>query len=176
LNASFFAALAFQASAVPGAPPPEQRPLESTVMIVEFVKGARYIGLPRRCPGSTGEVDPDEEICFAELYEGPVRIVRHLVGPRVRRGTHVRLIAHSRRWPKGTRMLVATVPFRNGQASGAFAYWWDTPEVNGDFCYETAKLPESPDEPVTRAFAAGYGRRFKALRYTEKADFRCIRD
>lgn len=151
------------------APPPEP-----TMMIVEFPRGVPVIGLPARCPGSTGE-ESEQDICIAELYEGRAVLVRHLLGPRIRRHERVRLTAHARRWRAGTRMLVATQPFDDRGTTGHFAFWWHMPEADGDFCISARNLAEWGDGPVTRVLARGYWRRFRAFGYLESADFRCIR-
>ena len=101
---------------------------EPTLMIVEFTQGAPMIGFPRGC----GDSD-DGSICLAEVYQGPVRVVRHLSGPRLGRRSLVRLTAHARRWRPGTRMLVATRPFEDQGTTGQFAIWWRSPEADGDF-------------------------------------------
>ena len=155
---------------------------QPTMMIVEFPRGARFVGLPRRCPGSTDD-NPEDEICIAELYQGPAFIVRHLSGPRVGRGEPLRLTAHARRWPPGTRMLVLTLPFEDQGTTGNFAHWWHlpeddewaSPEEDDDYCLSTDILARWGDNPVTRQFVQGTPRRFRASGYLEKADFRCIR-
>jgi len=171
--AALLLALAFQGSAgaVAQSPAPAA---EATVMIVEFPRGARFIGFPRRCPGST-EDDPDEGTCLAELYEGRAIVVRHLSGPRVGRRARLRLTAHARNWRPGTRMLVATWPFNDQGTTGNFAFWWEVPEANGDYCMTTENLSDWGDNPVTRQFARGYRLRFQPWGYSERAEFRCIR-
>jgi hypothetical protein len=165
------AAPALAATPQPGPAAPAAGP---TMMIVEFPRGVAVIGLPARCPGSTEE-DSANDICFAELYEGRAIVVRHLIGPRIRRHERVRLTAHARRWQGGTRMLVVTWPFDDRGTTGHFATWWHLPEADGDFCVAAGDLAEWGDGPVTRQFARGYRRRFHAHGYLERADFRCIR-
>jgi hypothetical protein len=154
------------------APPPASVP-EPTLMIVEFPRGTRFIGFPKHCPGSTDDTE-DDEVCLAELYEGPAFVVRHLSGPPVRRGERLRLTAHSRNWPAGTRMLVLTRPFDDQGTTGNFAIWWQLPDEDDNYCQTTESLAEWGDDPVTRQFAQGYRRRFRPDGYLERADFRCI--
>lgn len=169
-----FLALAALPCAAPAATQGPAPATEPTVMIVEFPRGVPMIGFPRRCPGST-EDEPLDEICLAEMYEGRGLVVRHLSGPHIRRHDRVRLTAHARRWPGGTRMLVATRPFDDRGTTGHFAFWWHLPEPDGDFCIGAQNLAEWGDGPVTRVLARGYRRRFRAFGYLERADFRCIR-
>jgi hypothetical protein len=165
------AAAAALASAGAAETPP---PREPTVMIVEFPRGAPFLGFPARCPGSPPDADPAEEICLAELYQGRIRVVRHISGPRVAMGTRLRLTAHARNWPHGMRMMVATVPFNDNGTRGQFAFWWETPEENGDYCHGEAHLAEWDDGPVRRAFLRGYRRHFRPWMYAEATDTRCI--
>lgn len=166
------AVLALALQAGPGAVPPSSDP---TIMIVEFPRGAPVIGLPARCPGSTEEVPPEDEICLAELYQGPAVLIRHLSGPRVGRRSVVRLTAHARRWREGTRMLVVTRPFEDRVTSGNFALWWRLPEENGDYCMVAEDIARDGDNVVTRQFAAGYRQRFRGRGSRDPADFHCLR-
>jgi hypothetical protein len=172
--ASLFLAFAALLWAAPVPAQPQPSSAGPTMMIVEFPRGVPVIGLPARCPGSTEE-DSAHDICFAELYEGRAIVVRHLLGPRLRRHERVRLTAHAQRWRGGTRMLVVTRPFDDRGTTGHFAFWWHLPEVDGDFCVAAGDLALWGDGPVTRQFARGYRRRFSAHGYLERADFRCIR-
>jgi len=144
------------------------------MMIVEFPRGARFVGFPRRCPGAT-EDDGADDICLAELYQGWARVVRHLSGPQVARRALLRLTAHARRWPEGTRMLVATRPFEDQGVSGNFALWWDLPLDGDDYCMTVNDMARSGDNEITRVFARGGARRFHPIDYSDRADFRCIR-
>jgi hypothetical protein len=146
----------------------------TTVMVAEFPRGVVVIGSPARCPGAPAEEDAEDSICLAELYEGRVRVVRHISGPRVRMGTRVRMTAHARRWPPGTRMLVATVPFNDRGTTGRFAFWWDMPEERGDFCEPAEDVARWQEGPLRRAFEAGSRRRFRAYGYRERVDMICI--
>lgn len=148
---------------------------EPTLMIVEFPSGAPVIGLPARCPGAPPDEPANESICLAELYQGPVRVVRHLSGPRLGRGLLVRLTAHARRWRPGTRMIVATRPFEDQGTAGQFAIWWLSPEADGDFCLAEEDLAQGGDPVLIQAFGQGYRRNFRPSGYVERADFRCIR-
>lgn len=168
------AAIALAAPAPVAAAQAAQGP-EPSVMIVEFPRGAPMIGFPHFCPGSSPDEDQSEIICLAELYQGRIRTVRHMSGPPVARGTRLRLTAHARPLARGTRMIVATYPFRDGEVSGQFAFWWALPEENGDFCVAAQTLDEWPDSPVRRTFErASYRRHFRADGYVEAADFRCV--
>lgn len=153
---------------------PSSAPAEPTMMIVEFPRGAPMIGFPRRCPGSTEEVPPEDEICHAELYQGQVRVVRHLSGPRIGRPGLVRLTAHARNWRPGTRMLVVSRPFEDRGTTGQFAFWWDLPKDEQDFCIAVEDLARWSDGPVTRQFAYGARRRFWPAHYSGPTEFRCI--
>lgn len=147
---------------------------EPTVMIVELPRGARYAGLPQRCPGAPVDADPAEEVCFAELYQGPARMVRHLSGPSVERLATLRLTAHARRWRPGMRLMVATRPFEDGDGRGNFAVWWQLPEANGEFCQSVENLARWQDNPIRRQYLSGHLRYFRAQGYLESAEFRCI--
>jgi hypothetical protein len=72
-------------------------------------------------------------------------------------------------------MLVVTRPFDDRGTTGHFAVWWHLPEADGDFCVAAETVAEWGDGPVTRQFARGYRRRFRAHGYREPADFRCVR-
>jgi hypothetical protein len=148
---------------------------EPSIMVVEFPRGVPMIGFPAHCPGSPPDADPAEEICLAELYQGRIRVVRHISGPRVAMGSRLRLTAHARGWPGGTRMLVATVPFDDRGTRGQFAFFWEMPEENGDYCHGEDHLEEWEDGPLRRAFFRGYRRHFRPWRYAEATDTRCIR-
>jgi hypothetical protein len=171
MSAALLLALALQGAAGAAAPGPVAEP---TMMIVEFTRGAPMIGFPRRCPGSTEEVPPEDEICLAELYQGRVRVVRHLSGPRLGRHGLVRLTAHARHWRPGTRMIVATHPFADQGTTGQFAFWWDLPRDDEDYCVAAGELARWGDGPVSRQFAYGSRRRFWAPYHVEPAEFRCI--
>ncbi len=173
MSAVLLLALALQGGAGAAAPAPAPA-TEPTMMIVEFTRGAPMIGFPRRCPGSTEEVPPENEICLAELYQGRVRVVRHLSGPRLGRHALVRLTAHARGWRPGTRMIVATRPFEDQGTTGQFAIWWDLPKDDRDYCLATEDLANWGDGPVSRLFAYGTRRRFWAPHHVEPAEFRCI--
>lgn len=168
-------AAALSASLVAPAPAEADNPPEPTMMIIEFPQGAPMIGFPRRCPDAPDDESEGEAICMAELYQGRAEVIRHLSGPPTNREL-VRLTAHARRWLPGLRMLVAAVPFHDGDVSGLFAYWWHLPEANGDFCLAGESLQRLDESPIRRAFVAGYHRRFRARGHLEAVDFRCIRD
>jgi hypothetical protein len=160
-------ALAFQGQ--PGSEAQAQAPApEPTIMIVEFPRGARLIGVPQHC-------DTGGTLCFAELYEGQAEIVRHLSGPPVGRNARLRWTALARRWPAGMRMLVATRPFEDQGVTGNFALWWDLPADGDDYCMTTEDMARSGDNEITRRFANGYARRFRPRGYSQRAEFRCIR-
>lgn len=168
--------LAVDGSAGVAAPGPAPA-TEPTLMVVEFPRGAPYIGEPRRCPGTPpDESDPGDgnDICLAELYQGRADVVLHLAGPRTEAHPLVRLTAHARRWGPGTRMLVVTRPFEDAGTVGRFAPWWLLPEEDGDYCLSVEELARAGDNPVTRQFATGYRRHFRARGYSESTDFRCL--
>ena len=149
---------------------------EPTVMIVEFPRGAHFVGFPRVCPGSS-EDDPDPAgLCLAELYEGWAERVRYLSGPRLDDRIRIRLTAHARRWPAGSRLIVALVPFQDGGTTGQFATWWRSPEENGHYCMDDQTLQRWEDGPVRRLLLEGYRKRFQAVGWLETADFHCIHD
>jgi hypothetical protein len=62
-----WAALLVLATAPAVATEPADAVPETTVMIVEFPRGAPYIGLPSRCPGAPPDADLAEQICLAEI-------------------------------------------------------------------------------------------------------------
>ena len=158
----------------PGAAAAQETVLEPTIMIVEFPAGAPMIGFPSRCPDASPDDEEGEWICLAELYQGRAHVVRHLSGPRVRHGEFIRLTAHARRWRPGQRMLVGTVPFRDGGINGQFAWFWRLPESNGDFCVPTGELQRWDEGPLRAAFADGDRTRFRARGYVERLSLRCI--
>ena len=174
LAAALMIALALQGNAATAQAQAAAPAPEPSLMIVEFPFGAKFIGFPKRCPGSTEE-DSDDDICIAELYEGPAQTVRHISGPPIRRRVRLRLTAHARNWPAGTRMMVLTIPFNDKGKTGNFAYWWDLPTDGVDYCMDTETLARWGDDPVSRAFAKGYQRRFRPDFYVERTDFRCIK-
>ncbi len=150
---------------------------EPTLMVVELPRGARFIGFPRRCPGDTEE-EPEgseESLCLAELYEGWATRVRHVSGPRLAYRSRLRLTAHAKSWPPGTRLLVAVLPFQDQGVSGRFAYWWDPPAAGDDYCQAIGDLRSWPDNAIRQAFTRGYHKRFRPHGYLEATDFRCIR-
>jgi hypothetical protein len=174
LSAALLLALALQGGTEAAVPAPAALS-EPTIMVVEFPRGAPYVGLPRRCPGTPAdEPTREDDICLAELYQGRTDVVLHLAGPRAGPHPLIRLTAHARRWRPGTRMLVATQPFEDQGTVGNFAIWWHLPEEDGDFCLEAEDLPTWGDNPVTRLFATGYRRHFRASGYLESFDFRCL--
>lgn len=72
-------------------------------------------------------------------------------------------------------MMVLTIPFNDQGKTGNFAYWWDLPTDGEDYCMDAETLTRWSDDPVGRAFAKGYQRRFRPDHYVERTDFRCIR-
>lgn len=152
----------------------QEKVSEPTLMVVEFPRGAKFIGFPRVCPGSTEE-DSERDLCLAELYEGWATRVRHISGPRLPLRSRLRLTAHARNWLPGTRMLVAVLPFQDEAVTGQFAYWWDQPAAGDDYCQAIEDLQTWPESPIRAAFMRGYQRRFRPDDYLERADFRCIR-
>ena len=148
--------------------------VEPTVMIVELPAGARYVGLPKVCPGDDETTDTSESICTAELYEGRAQVIRHISGPRARSGLRLRFTSHALRTRRPLALLVVTVPFEDAGVSGNFAPWWLLPEEDGSYCLELTDVERMEDGPVRRAFEAGRPRRFRAQGNVAKADFRCL--
>jgi hypothetical protein len=169
MRAAVFVAVFLTAASVQA----EESVSEPTVMVVEFPRGARFVGFPSRCPGATD--DQEAEMCLAELYEGGAINIRHVAGPRIEHRFRLRLTAHARSWPPGTRMLVAVLPFEDRGVTGRFAYWWDLPAAGDAFCQTVEDLQRWPDGAVRQAFMRGFRRRFRPAGYVETADFRCIR-
>lgn len=158
-----------------GAVPGPALAAEPTIMVVEFPRGAPFIGFPQRCPGASDDEPQDgQSICLAETYQGRADVVLHVAGPRAGPHPLVRLTAHARRWRPGTRMLVVTRPFEDQGTVGNFAAWWHLPEEDGDYCLSVEALARGDDNPVTRQFASGYRRHFRASGYLERFDFRCL--
>ena len=147
---------------------------ETTVMIVELRRGAHYVGLPRVCPGATGNETEGEGLCLAELYEGWASRVRHLSGPRLDQRVRLRMTAHARTWPPGTRLLVTTIPFRDGEVTGQFALWWHLPDVDGHYCMSNEDLEEWEDSPTRRVFLQGRRHHFRPPHWDRARDFHCI--
>jgi hypothetical protein len=150
------------------------KPMDSqpTVMIVEFEP--KYVGMPVSCG------DPDEEgnptICLAELYEGPVRVLRHLSGPAIPSGQILRYSHHGQFINPRIRLIVAARPFEDKGTKGYFAFWWDRPTEPGSYCVTDEELERWPNGPVRKVFLAGQFRHFRPPDYDEAADFRCLSD
>lgn len=135
---------------------------EPGVMIVEYRRQARMVGFPAVCPGDPPNLPPDDGLCMAELYEGPARVIRHLAGPPARLPGPLRLTAHARRWPAGTRLLVIARPFEDGGVKGTFAFWWQQPGRDGDFCLGKQQIERLPEGPLRSVFLQENRRRFQA--------------
>lgn len=135
----------------PVAPSPPER----TAMIVELTAPARVVGLPRCCSDSDCTQSAEDEICFAELYQGSARVVRHLSGPPTERRVLLRLTAHARRWTSGQRFLVYGEPFTDQATNGWFASYWIQPDRRGRFCVGTNELARTEYAPLRPAFAQG---------------------
>lgn len=148
--------------------------VEPTIAIVELPRGLAFAGFPRVCPGDTAEIDPEEGLCIAELYQGDSRVVRRLSGPQLPRRGVLRLTSHGNRWGDGSRLLVILYPFEDRGVAGLFAPWWHQAEENGEFCLETSMLARPEWAMVARAFKRGRTRRFRADGYVERAEFRCV--
>jgi len=153
----------------------EQPAAGFTVMIVELPQGTRFIGVPARCAGVDPDEDPAEIICFAELYQGPARVVRHIAGPRVTGRRLLRLIAHHMPRKPETQLLVATRPFEDKGTRGDFAAWWSRPAENGDYCEARESVAEWPDSTLKEAFLKARKRRFRPPGEPQTTEFLCIR-
>lgn len=127
------------------APPAEtQSDNRPALMFVEFRQPAKYIGVPKICPGSSPEENQDEILCVAELYQGPAERLRHLSGPKVPRNMRLRATAHSayKFLRPGTLLLVAARPFEDQGTQGVFAHWWTMADDDGRFCFREDELAE----------------------------------
>ena len=144
--------------------------LEPTVMIVEFVDRPEYVGQPAACS------DEEGSICFAELHEGRIRILRRLTGPPIPSGQLLRLISHH--LPiLSPIMIVATRPFEDKGTTGNFALRWEPLVAPGTHCVSDEDYRSwSADDPLRRAFSAAKTRHFRPANWDEAADFRCITD
>lgn len=114
------------------------------MMFVEFRQPAKFIGFPKICPGSSPDENRDEQLCLAELYQGPAERLRHLSGPKTQRTMRLRTTAHSAHvfLRPGTFLLVAARPFEDQGTSGVFAYWWAMADDDGRFCLAESEIAE----------------------------------
>lgn len=107
-------------------------PPKVAVLVVEFEAESKFIGLPEVCPGSDPNEARADEVCTAELYDAPVRVVRHIGGARLS-GHSLRFPGHALRVRQGARMLVLAQPWKSGWL---FASWWDRPDARGEVCLD----------------------------------------
>ena len=145
-----------------------QPAVEPTVMIVEFEPA--YVGIPAGC-------EVPETICLAELYEGPVKVLRHLSGPPIRSGEIVRYQRHGQLIHPRIRVIVSARPFEDKGTGtrGYFAFWWDRPVEPGKYCLTDEELKSwSADDPVRLVFDSAKLRHFRPKGWDEADDFRCI--
>lgn len=127
------------------APPADaQNDNRPTVMFVEFRQPAKFVGFPKICPGSPPDANPEEEICLAELYQGPASRLRHLSGPRTSRSMRLRTTAHSAHvfLRPDNLLLVAARPFDDEGTKGIFAHWWIMADEKGRFCLRESQIAE----------------------------------
>ena len=167
------AALALLAAAggtEPGQPVAEQ----PTAMIIELEDGVKATGVVHDC---APHEDPGVVHCIDKEFEGQATVIRHLAGPKVKRVHRLRLNSQIGRWPSGSRLLVWTQPFDDGDGeSGNLAQWWHRPARNGDFCASEEQLSYPQHPPVRAVFEKGKLRRFRAAKHEEVKIFRCISD
>jgi hypothetical protein len=154
IGALLSAATAMLVSAQTPAPTPAPPP-ERTAMIVELAAPARVVGLPRCCPGSDCTRPAEDEICFAELYQGWALVVRHLSGPRTERRILLRMTAHARRWNTRQRFMVHGGPFTDQATNGWFASYWILPDSRGRFCHLEDDVIEWADSGMRQVFLNG---------------------
>ena len=121
--------------------------LVSSFVLVRLSGDAKMIGYPAVCPGTSPQEDQSQILCMAELYEAPVRVIRHLGGPRTDRALTIRFTAHSfyAVWRKDVRFLLSVVPFEDKGSTGHFAWQWDWENENGEFCKGTDALDDFPE-------------------------------
>ncbi len=140
---------------------------EPTLAVVEFTRGAPFIGIPAGCNG------PDQ-ICLAELYEGQATPVRHISGEELPRRFTLRFTSHAMRVRPGARMLVWTRPFEDGESTGYFVSWWDLERFDGLYCETEEMLERYPEGPVRTAFENGVPRHGRETADHDAADYLCI--
>jgi hypothetical protein len=126
---------------------------EPSVMIVEFERKARFIGFPSRCPGSSEDVNPEEEICMAELYQERAQRIRHISGPVLPRRFLLRTTAHSAHvlLRPGSRIIVAVKAFEDKETTGQFAFWWQPEDENKRICLTEKDIAELNAGPAFRS-------------------------
>lgn len=147
------AALFLALQAAPEAPPPPLPP--PSLLLVEVVRPARYIGTPRICeePDENGEMP----ICMMELYEADVRVLRRWHGPDIGQRVTIRFTAHSFRvvWQSGVRFILATRPFEDQGRSGHFANYWDWEDDGGRFCKDADTIARFDHPPLQQVYERG---------------------
>jgi hypothetical protein len=134
-----------------------QAPVEPSALLVEVTSPAKFIGFPAVCPGSAPEENQEDLLCFAELYEAKVKVLRHLGGAPTERRLTIRFMAHSFHavWQKDVRFLLVTRPFEDKGAKGHFASYWDWENDMGLFCVGQEAAATEDWEPLKRLYARG---------------------
>jgi hypothetical protein len=115
--------------ATPGADPPP----EFAVLAIEFREVATFAGFPKVCPGTAPGEASEDDLCIAELYDVPVRMVRRISGPPRVAGRMLRYTAHNLYGPAGRRLLVQAFLWKR---DWLFAGWWEMPDERGEVCLD----------------------------------------
>jgi hypothetical protein len=135
---------------------------EPSLMLAQVVNPARMIGTPRICtePDENGEIP----ICFMELYEADMLVLRQWSGPPIPRRVRIRFTAHSFHavWRRDVRFILRTQPFTDQGLSGHFAFYWDWEDDRGRFCEGTEDLSRPEYESLRPIYA--HGRRITVQR------------
>lgn len=121
-----------------------EAPPEFAVLVVDFRGDAQFAGLPKVCPGSDPADAQEDEVCIAELYDAPVRIVRRIAGTPKVTGRSLRFTAHAIRVSSGSRMLVMAYRWKR---DWLFAPWWELPDKRGEVCLEKVSAERLRIEP-----------------------------
>ena len=151
---------------------------DTSWLLVEVTKPAKMIGYPAVCPGSSPEEKLQDTICFAELYEARVRVLRDFGNGTAKSALTIRFTAHSFHavWRKGVRLIVQLRPFEDKGKKGQFALFWDWEDKRGMFCQADREIKDFDLSPVRQLFEAAPLRNLKGSteEWSEGAEIRCI--
>jgi hypothetical protein len=162
-----------------GDAPTDNAASEDSTLLVELRDNARMIGLPAVCPGSSPDENQEEIICLAELYEVPVRVLRHIDGAPTPRRLNVRFTAHSFHavWRRNVRFLLIVRPFEDKGRTGHFAWFWDWENDEGRFCKTAEEVGHYEEFTVSRVYRSRKGRLIKreTEEWAEGAVVHCVK-
>lgn len=115
------------------AAPSTEPPPEFAVLVVEFREVAKFAGFPKVCPGTAPDEASEDDLCIAELYDAPIRVVRRISGPPKIVGRKLRYTAHNLYGPPGRRLLAEVWLWKR---EWLVAAWWDLPDERGEVCLD----------------------------------------